>query len=421
MKIGMLTLGCRVNQYESDAIAEKLERKGYEIAPFDKGCDAYIINTCTVTAESDSKCRKAIRRAERYGAPIAVIGCFVQGARENEEELERVNYIAGNRDKGRIADEIERIINGERLDRRASLVGADYEMLEISSRKYVKAYVKIEDGCNNFCSYCYVPFVRGRVRSRNEEDIIEEVKRLKASGYRELILTGIETSAYGADTDKDEPLCALVERIQSECSIERLRFGSLNPSFFTEERLERLSSLECIMPHFHLSVQSASTEVLERMKRNYTSDDLYKAVSNIHKYFPTANLSCDMICGFPGETDEDFEESMSFIERAEILHTHVFPYSVREGTAASKMECRVSDFVKHLRAREMNAKAKEVHRKVFLKNVGKSYNVLAEFFKDGYVLGYTENFINLRIPRTRGIRKGDVIAVTVDENMDNLN
>ncbi len=417
MKIGILTLGCRVNQYESDAIVERLESKGYEISAFENGCDAYIINTCTVTAESDSKCRKAIRRALRYGAPVAVIGCFVQGSDGNAEELERVNYISGNKNKGEVVDFIENIISGQRIDRRASLSGAEYENLSITSCRYVKAYVKIEDGCNNFCSYCYVPYVRGRVRSRCEEDIISEVKRLKSSGYREIILTGIETSAYGEDRDSKEPLCELVERIQSECPVERLRFGSLNPSFFTSERLERLSDAG-VMPHFHLSVQSASDDILKSMRRNYSSKSLYQTVDVIRHFFPSANLSCDMICGFPGESEWDFEQSLEFIDRAEILHTHIFPYSQRAGTRASFMENEVSDFEKHRRARIMTEQADKIHKRIFSSNVGREYNVLAEFFKGSDVLGYTENFINLRFPCPQGCNKGDIIKVTVTEDMD---
>ncbi len=413
MKIGMLTLGCRVNQYESDAIAERLEKKGYEIAKFEKGCDAYIINTCTVTAESDSKCKKAIRRALRYGAPVAVIGCFVQGASGNDAELDGVNYISGNVNKGEVADYIDRIIAGERFDRRQSLSGAEYERLGITSCKYVKAYVKIEDGCNNFCSYCYVPYVRGRVRSRNEEDVLSEVRSLRESGYKEIILTGIETSAYGEDRNSKEALCSLVERIQSENHFPRLRFGSLNPSFFTRERLDRLSRIEGVMPHFHLSVQSASDRVLEAMRRHYTSDELYRAVEDIRHYFPTANLSCDMICGFPGESEADFCESLEFIKRARILHTHIFPYSNREGTLASKMDGQLSQEEKHRRAGVMSELAQGVYNEIYRENLGREYTILAEFFKNGNVLGYTENFINLSIPRPEGCEKGDIIRVTI--------
>ncbi|MBE6700438.1 MAG: tRNA (N(6)-L-threonylcarbamoyladenosine(37)-C(2))-methylthiotransferase MtaB [Ruminococcaceae bacterium] len=421
-KIGMLTLGCRVNQYESDAIAQLIEEKGYKICPFEKGCDLYIINTCTVTHESDTKCRKAIRRALRYReetlSPVAVIGCFPQGAKDELFELEKVDYLSGNTNKGKIADYIEPLLQGEKFNFLSSLAGAKYENLSISSRKYVKAYVKIEDGCNNFCSYCYVPYVRGRVRSRDEKEIINEVKRLKNSGYREIILTGIETSAYGEDKKSEEPLIELVENIQKECHIPRLRFGSLNPSFFTRKRLERLSKIEGIMPHFHLSVQSASDKVLFDMKRQYTSKVLYEAVENIREFFPTANLSCDMICGFPGEREEDFEQSLEFIRKARILHTHVFPYSIRHGTRAATFPDQISEFVKHNRARIMGDVARETHKKIFEENVAKEYEVLLEFFKDGRTLGYTENFINLSIPRLETHKKGDIIKVKIEEGMD---
>ena len=332
-KVGILTLGCRVNQYESDAIAELFVKRGVEITSFDERCDLRIINTCTVTAESDSKCRKLIRRAVRLrdedGGRVAVIGCFPQGAREEYDELLMADFLSGNRNKLEIVSHFDEILSGKRLDLRRDLDGAEYENMSIDSCKYVKAYLKIEDGCNNFCSYCYVPFVRGRVRSRAKSDVVAEVKRLVKSGYSEIILTGIETSSYGEDFDEDEPLVALVEEIAEIAPTLRLRFGSLHPTFFNEDRLKRLRASGIVMPHFHLSVQSASGSVLKKMGRGYGEDELYSAVEGIRKYFPDANLSCDMICGFPEESDEDFEKSLDFIRRAEILHTHIFPCSKR--------------------------------------------------------------------------------------------
>ncbi|MBQ5746351.1 MAG: MiaB/RimO family radical SAM methylthiotransferase, partial [Clostridia bacterium] len=332
-------------------------------------------------------------------------------------ELLEADFIAGNRNKASVAENVERLLSGERLDMRESLEGAPYENLTIDSRRYVKAYVKIEDGCNNFCSYCYVPFVRGRVRSRKKEDIISEVSRLVDRGYREIILTGIETSSYGEDRDEKEPLLSLVEELQKKCHVERLRFGSLHPSYFTEERVKRLSSIEGVMPHFHLSVQSASTSVLEKMGRHYNRETLYGAVENIRRHFEDVNLSCDMICGFPEETDCDFEDSLRFIEDAEILHTHVFPYSQREGTRASKMQ-EVKTFVKHERARLMTKKAEEIHRRIFDKNIGREYNMMVEFFKNGKALGYTENFLNLSIPIPGNCEKGDIVRVKITPDMD---
>ncbi|MBQ5746788.1 MAG: radical SAM protein, partial [Clostridia bacterium] len=225
--------------------------------------------------------------------------------------------------------------------------------------------------------------------------------------------TGIETSSYGEDFEEDEPLLNLVEEI----SVERLRFGSLHPSFFTEERVKRLSKVKGVMPHFHLSVQSASSKVLENMKRGYDEEALYNAVTLIRKYFPIANLSADMICGFPGESESDFLKSVEFIRNAEILHTHVFPYSRREGTRAASMK-EVPDFEKHERAREMTRVAEEVHRKVFEKNIGKEYTVLTEFFRGDKAFGYTENFINLAFQKPENIKKGDLIKIKITPCMD---
>lgn len=415
-KIGVITLGCRVNQYESDAISEGLVKKGYTVVNADSDCDAYIINTCTVTEKSDSKSRYTIRRALESGVPVVAIGCYVQGEKGADTLLDKVTYVSGNRNKGEVVEAIEKILSGQRQDRRCGMSDAEYEPLSIDSCRYVKAYVKIEDGCNNFCTYCYVPYVRGRVRSRGEDDIIAEVGRLKSAGYRELILTGIETSAYGEDMGLPDALCSLTERIQRECHIERLRFGSLNPIFFTQEHIKRLYEAG-VMPHFHMSVQSASTEVLERMHRKYNNGDLYRAVETVRKYFDNSNLSCDMICGFPGETEENFKDSLDFITKAEILHAHIFPYSEREGTAAAKMNGALPVRVRNERAAIMKRTAEESHKRIFMSNIGKEYNVLVEFFKGGVAYGYTENYIPLQMKRTSDMKKGDVIKLALTENM----
>lgn len=420
--VKIITLGCRVNQYESDAISELLTKEGIAIAKSEEEADAIIINTCTVTSESDAKCKKAIRRAlrvrEKTGAKVCVIGCYSQGC-DSDPLLERVDYVSGNRDKGEVARRIKEILSGSKIDSRGTLSGAPYDNLKINNPRYVKAYVKIEDGCNNFCSYCYVPFVRGRVRSKSEDDIIDEITSLTHNGYKEIILSGIETGAFGEDSNKKEPLCSLVERIQRECPVDRLRFGSLNPSFFTEERLGRLA--EChVMPHFHLSVQSASSDVLRDMRRGYDEEGLYLAVGNIKKYFPLANISCDMICGFPTEKERDFEKSVEFIKKANILHTHIFPYSERKGTLASKMEREVSDREKHLRAQEMTRVAGLVHERIFRENIGKEYRVLVEFFRSGVAFGYTENFISLKFPQSESYSKGDIVTLKIQDGMDNI-
>ena len=410
-KIGILTLGCRVNQYESDAVSEALEKLGYEISDFFGKCDLYIINTCTVTAESDAKCRKAIRRAARlrdkYSARLVVMGCFSQGAPESEV-LSFADFVIGNGNKMSVVENIDGILSGEVRGNIDTLDKAEFEKMNITHCRHAKAYVKIEDGCNNFCTYCFVPYVRGRVRSRDTADVISEVSSLVKNGYREIILTGIETASFGEDRGEKGSLTSLISEICEKTSVERIRLGSMYPTFFTPEVCRKLSEFPAVMPHFHLSVQSASTQVLSLMKRGYTAKELYEAVSNIRKYFPTATLSCDMICGFPGESEEDFLESMRFIEDAEILHAHIFPYSKREGTRAAKFPSQIDESIKHERASRMLDLSLSVRARVIEKFFEKPVRVLVERDRNGTLDGYTEHFVHVEFKKTGNAKAGDV-------------
>ncbi len=415
-KIGILTLGCRVNQYESDAVCEALEEQGYKISDFSKKCNLYIINTCTVTAESDAKCRKAIRRAARlrdkYGARLAVMGCFSQGAPDSDV-LSLADFVIGNRDKMSVARLVEQIIEGSNAGGVTSLSGAPYEKMSITHCRHAKAYVKIEDGCNNFCTYCFVPYVRGRVRSRNRDEIVSEVKALTQGGYREIILTGIETASYGEDRQEKDALVSLIDEISKTTSVERIRLGSMYPSFFTKDICRRLSQLPTVMPHFHLSVQSAATYVLERMKRGYTKEGLYEAVENIRTYFPDCALSCDMICGFPGESREDFLDSVKFLEDAQILHAHIFPYSKREGTRAAAFENQIDEKTKHARCAEMLEISQKVRLKALEKYLNSPASVLVERVTDGISDGYTEHFIHVEFSDPDKTPVGEVAHITL--------
>jgi len=417
-KIGIMTLGCRVNQYESDAIKEELEKRGYEVTGAKAGCDLYILNTCTVTAESDAKCRKAIRRLSRLrdesGGSLAVIGCFSQGAPDSEV-LSLADFVIGNRDKMSVAERVDEIISKVEHGGVVSLAGAEYEKMNISRSVHAKAYVKIEDGCNNFCTYCFVPYVRGRVRSRERSDIISEIHRLEENGYTEIILTGIETASYGEDLGEEDALCRLIEEICEKTGVTRIRLGSMYPSFFTPERCQRLARLKSVLPHFHLSVQSASSRVLERMRRGYDREGLYTAVKNIRSAFPDAALSCDVICGFPGESEEDFNDSRSFIKDAEILHAHIFPYSKREGTRAPLLDGQLDEKIKHERAALLKREAEEVRDTVLRSMIGKSVSVLVEKLRDTYLFGYTEHFVYVKVKNTTAARVGEVVSFKLEK------
>ncbi len=414
-KIGILTLGCRVNQYESDAVSEALEKKGYSVGDIEKGCDAYIINTCTVTAESDAKCRKAIRRAARLrdesGGVLIVMGCFAQGAKQGGV-LDLADFVIGNGRKMTVSEKIEKIIEKTEHGGVESIAGADFEKMEITHCRHAKAYVKIEDGCNNFCTYCFVPYVRGRVRSRKKEDIISEIRQLEDKGYTEIILTGIETASYGEEWGEKEVLISLIEEISDSTSVSRLRLGSMYPSFFTRERCRRLAALPCVMPHFHLSVQSGSDDVLKNMRRGYTRQELYEAVANIREFIPDASLSCDMICGFPQESEENFTDSLKFIEECEILHAHIFPYSKRQGTSAAGFSGQIPENIKHDRAKKMAESAVSVSGKVLEKYLGKPCRVLVEQVKGDCIFGYTEHFIHVCAKSVRA-SVGEIVSLNL--------
>jgi threonylcarbamoyladenosine tRNA methylthiotransferase MtaB len=417
-KIGILTLGCRVNQYESDALKESLEALGHEVGELRRGCDLYIINTCTVTAESDAKCRKAIRRAARLkeesGGALAVIGCFSQGSPDSEV-LKLADYVIGNGRKMSVVEKLDAILKGEEKGAVESLAGAPFEKMSISRCSHAKAYVKIEDGCNNFCTYCFVPYVRGRVRSRDRADILCEIKALENNGYTEIILTGIETASYGEDKNEKDALCKLIEEISENTSIKRLRLGSMYPSFFTPEHCKRLASCRCVMPHFHLSVQSGADAVLKGMKRGYTRQELYEAVENIRREFPDAALSCDMICGFPDESEQDFCDSVDFIKDAEILHAHIFPYSKRQGTRAASFEGQIPENIKHERAAVMKKEAEAVSSIALEKYIGKQTSVLVEKCRGTTAYGYTEHFVYSRCEVNDEVSVGDIITFTLEK------
>jgi len=275
--------------------------------------------------------------------------------------------------------------------------------------------VKIQDGCNSFCTYCYVPLVRGRVRSRGAEEIFSEVTRLRDNGYREVVLTGIETGAWGTDFSEPRNLCDLVEELAEHSGIERIRFGSLKPTLFDDAFCKRLSAIPAVLPHFHLSLQSGSSRVLSLMGRKYDRSREEEAIANIYRYFPDAGLSADLICGFPGETDEDFADSVSLVQKANLLHTHIFPFSPREGTRAALMKQTVSAEEKKKRCAELLEIAKASGTAFSQKRVGKHYRVLCERIRDGAMLGYTENFIYTKTPVQEGVRIGECYEVALSE------
>ncbi len=426
-KIAFATLGCRVNQYETQSVREAFLDAGYEETAFDSLSDIYFINTCAVTGESVRKSGQMIRRAlrkkeEKPDAIVCVCGCFSQGIWDKDDSvLSQVDVIAGNTKKGSLASVLLRLAETapekrEQIDLREDISKVKtYEEICLSRSHNARAFLKIQDGCNSFCTYCYVPLVRGRVRSRKAEDIKAELCRLTSNGYREIVFTGIETGAWGSDLGEGQNLVFLIEELHDTKGLERIRFGSLKPDLFTDEFCRRLSSLPKVMPHFHLSLQSGSDRVLSAMGRKYSRADEEKAVETIYRYFPDAGLSADIICGFPGETEEDFLQSADLLKKARLLHTHIFPFSPREGTKAAKMTDVVPEEEKKRRCAQLLQIAKESSASFAEKRVGKAYRILCERVRNGYVFGYTENFIYTKTPATEKHRVGDVYTVTLSD------
>lgn len=404
--VAFCTLGCKVNQYETDAMEELFQKSGYAIRDFHEAADVYVINTCTVTNMADRKSRQMLHRARKKNpdAVIVAAGCYVQASAETIEADTAIDLIVGNNRKGQIVDMVEEFM--ERHNRAVNLIDinhtSDYETLGITRvSEHTRAYIKIQDGCNQFCSYCIIPYARGRVRSRKAEEIIAEVSGLAAAGYKEIVLTGIHISSYGTDFG-NIGLADLVERLAAVKGIERIRFGSLEPGIVTEEFVRRLARIPQICPHFHLSLQSGCGETLKRMNRHYTPEDYKQRCELLRKYFDRPAFTTDVIVGFPGETDEEVEATEKFLEEIHFAEMHVFKYSPRKGTRAAKMPDQVNETVKTQRSARLLAlggKMSEDYRKLCEKKV---LEVLAEepVSVDGetFWTGHSREYIKCGIP-----------------------
>ena len=354
-KVALHNLGCKVNAYETEAMQELLEQHGYEIVPFKEGADVYIINTCTVTNMADRKSRQMLHRARKMnpGAIVVACGCYVQAKRDEIDEC--IDIVVGNNRK---KDIIEILREHEAMQEgvQKELVDInhinEYEELHLSrTAEHTRAYIKVQDGCNQFCSYCIIPYARGRVRSRSHDSVIREVEELARNGYKEVVLTGIHLSSYGVDTGDD--LLSLILSIHEIEGIRRIRLGSLEPRIITEEFAKTIAGLPKMCPHFHLSLQSGCDATLKRMNRRYTSEEYYEKCVLLRKYFDNPALTTDVIVGFPGETEEEFAQSKAFIDKVDFYETHVFKYSKREGTRAAQMEEQVPESVKTIRSNEL--------------------------------------------------------------------
>ncbi len=400
MKIAIHTLGCKVNQYETQAMEQELAARGHETVSFDEKADAYIINTCTVTAVSDKKSRQMIRRArkENGDAIVAVCGCYAQTKPEEVAALD-VDLVSGTGDRMKFLDLLESAVREKEpvLSVDDAMRRRNFEVLSAGGMaERTRAMLKVEDGCVNFCSYCIIPYARGPIRSLPIDIAVEQTKKLKEEGYREIVITGIEISSWGQDLKSGMSLIDLLEAVSEAAGDLRLRLGSLEPRTITEEFCRRAAKLPNLCPHFHLSLQSGCDDTLRRMNRKYDTARYKESVELLNVYFDHPAVTTDLIVGFPGETEEEFEKTLAFIRSCRFAEMHIFPYSIRTGTPAAKME-QVLKAVKEERA-ERAAKVAADMKKAYLSNcVGKTFPVLYEQKYDGLYCGHAPNYASVGI------------------------
>lgn len=401
-KVKFSTLGCKVNQYETEAMAELFVKKGYEITE-DYNCDVFVLNTCTVTNLSDRKSRQQISkiRSENSDAIIAVVGCYSQVSPDEIENIEGVNVILGTKYRKEIVELCELAKSSNKIINKVENIGKNREFEELTintEHSMTRAYIKIQEGCSQFCSYCIIPYARGPIRSRNIRDIVLEAKRLADNGFKEIVLTGIHVASYGKDLENDDiGLIDVIEDIGQIDKIKRIRLSSLEPRIVDKQFLDRLSKVEQFCDHFHLSLQSGSDSILQSMNRKYDTDLYKKTINLIREYYPNAAITTDIIVGFPGETDEDFEKTLNFVDKIQFSKIHVFKYSNRKGTVASKMKNQVSGVVKKERSKLLIEKSKYYTDKFLDNMLNQPIKVLFESKNDdGYIKGYTTNYIRVK-------------------------
>ena len=406
MKIVVYNLGCKVNQYECDSIVKALKEKGHQVSENLEFADTYILNTCAVTNEAERKSRQCIERCLKFNenAKIFVLGCASQNNAKQFLQKDNVQYVIGVANKMSIIDSFEKV--GEEVAALPTIYEDDFS----PSINRTRAYIKIQDGCNRFCTYCLIPYLRGRSRSRSIKSIVEEVKNL-ASKTKEIVITGIDLSYYGKDIGCT--FTDLIKRLQDvDC---RIRLGSLEVSLITEELLQALKGLKDFCPQFHLSLQSGDDNVLKRMNRHYKTQDFEKEVNLIRSYFKDAAISTDIIFGFPGETDEEFENTLSFMKKIGFMQVHIFPYSKREGTVAAKMK-QVDGAIKKDRCKIAEDLAFKLKQEYMTKMLGKKLEVLIEEEKDGFFEGYSKEYIRVKVKKANINEIIDVIAKDIDKD-----
>lgn len=399
-KVAFYTLGCKVNQYETNGMIQDFLKKGYELVSFNEKADIYIINTCTVTNMSDRKSRQMLRQAKKNNnnALVVACGCYVQVAKEEVQQIPEIDFVVGTNEKSRIVELVEeRIRDNLSIELDDVMKNCTYgDFGNVTYTEKTRAVIKVQDGCDRFCTYCIIPYARGRVRSRNPESIKNEINEIAKKGIKEVVITGIHIASYGKDFKNNYKLIDLLEEINKISGIERIRLGSIEPLLITEEFLSRLVKLNKICHHFHLSLQSGCQSTLERMNRRYTIKEFEEIVKMLRKTYSDVILTTDIIVGFPGESEEEFDETYEFLKKIKFYKMHVFKYSPRKGTKASLMENQIPGDIKEKRSNSL-IELSEYNEKEYLKKmIGKQLDVLFEE-KDGeYYKGHTQNYIEVK-------------------------
>ena len=411
--VGVYTLGCKVNTYESEYIINELKKAGYEIKDFEDICDIYIINTCTVTNNSDSKSRKVIRQAikKNPNACVVAMGCFI-AANPNFQE-NGIDILIGNKDKSIIVELLDEYFkNKEEMKIKYNGRIKDFEDMYINEFPgRTRAFVKIQDGCDNFCTYCIIPFVRGKCRSKEEDKVVDEIKGLVNNGYKEVVLTGIHTGSYG--TDLETNFAHLLNRLVKIEGLLRLRISSIETTELNEEVLDVLKNSKVLVDHLHIPIQAGSNKILKDMNRKYDLDYFKNKINEIRQIRPNISISTDVIVGFPGETEELFQETIKTCREIQFSKLHVFPYSERKGTASSRMSNKIDNHEKKERARRLIEVSKELEIKYMEKFINKEVEVLIEEEKDGYSYGHTGNFLYVKIKGS--YKHNEIVKVKVNE------
>ncbi|HJF41493.1 tRNA (N(6)-L-threonylcarbamoyladenosine(37)-C(2))-methylthiotransferase MtaB [Thomasclavelia spiroformis] len=414
--IAFHTLGCKVNTYESNAMLKIFNEAGYQEVDFKEIADVYVINTCTVTNTGDSKSRQMIRKAIRKNpqATVCVVGCYSQIAPEEIEQIEGVGVVLGTQHRKDIVKYVDEYLKtGKPVIKVDNVMNLKkFEDLNIDRFKNTRAFLKIQDGCNNFCTYCIIPYARGRVRSRDKDSVLNQAKTLVANGYVEIVLTGIHTAGYGEDLDNYSFYDLLVDLVKIG-GLKRLRISSIETSQISDEIINLIGSNDIIVDHLHIPLQSGCDATLKRMNRKYTTSQYLEKINKIRNYLPNIAFTTDVIVGFPGESDEEFEETYNFIKEVNYSELHVFPYSPRRNTPAAKMKDQVDDKIKHERVNRLLELSKELNRDFALKQIGKTLKVLFEKRDGDYLVGHASDYLKVRVKTTDNLI-GEIVEVKIN-------